>query len=349
MNYAEDYNSGVGGGTKTKVVSWSPSIGSILVCVGVCGLAFLLFWILLTQGTQTGHIHSVMTNMESINANRNGGRVVTVSSMMNPNGQDIHSRIRMCSKEIYYTRYGDWNDTLVKLDMPIEDILTPGMINNYFYPISVTLDIEFNVDTTEISSTNSGSLFKLNPSVKYMTFSYNITTNYPFFSTIKLIEVEFNPFEQALRPPRNILMCSNSHVLDTKRCDRHGDDKIVTLHNKNWRPIVSGSGQKKPLDKPTEKPRQTVATTTTNEDKYNSANTEEEMYDMIESVENSFSYVDAQKGEITGLRLYNVLFYKKNLNRQSMTHNGGGGNPRYSNNNNEREEERVLTLELRQC
>lgn len=354
MDYSENYNPS----QKTKVYSWyTPSISAILFWLLIFGGFIFLIWIVTTQNTTSHHVHSVMSKVDAINESPNGGKVVSVSSIMgNSNGDDdeaakLPRKIRMCSKEIYYTRFGEWNDTLMKVDMPIEDILTQPLVNSYFHPISVTLEIEFNtniIDSSESSQTKA--LLELNPAMKFMLFTYNITTNYPFFSTVNLMELEFDPFGQTLRPPRNIVMCSNNNDIASKRCDHRGDEKIITIHNKNLRPLSTIRSQRKPspggkpLDSTTPQTKQPIVSNVGGGNG-NSGTTDDEMYDMIGVVDTSYSHIDSQKSEISGLRLYNVVFYKKNQDKQFISHNP---NSRDNNGNNMREE-KVLTLEMKHC
>lgn len=359
--YEDPYNDS----PQKKVYTWyTPSLSTALFWLLMIGGFVFLVWIVTTQNTTTHHMHNVMSKVESIRESPNGGKVVSVSSIVggggggggNGGGDDdevnkLPRIIRLCSKEIYYTRYGEWNDTLMKVDMSIEEILTQPLVNSYFHPVSVSLEIEFNtnvIDSSE-SSTTTKSLLDLNPSMKFMLFSYNITTNYPFFSTINLMELEFDSFEQTLRPPRTIVMCSNGNDITTRRCDHRGDEKIITIHNKNLRPLTTTRIQRKPaavrpLDDTTTPETKQPIINNNGGGRNTGTTSDEEMYDMIKGGDNSYSHADSQKSEISGLRIYNVVFYKRNQDKQFIGHNPNG-----RGNNNNMREDKVLTLELKHC
>lgn len=360
-----DYNDPYNGTQKGKVYTtwYTPSISAIIFWLLVFGGFIFLIWIVTTQNATTHHVHNVMSKIDTINESPKGGKLVGVSSIMgggsssnqgdDDENEKLSRKIRLCSKEVYYTKYGEWNDTLMKVNMSIEDLLTSPLVNSYFHPISVTLEIEFNTNVVDSSeSTQTKSLLELNPTMKFMLFTYNITTNYPFFSTVNLMELEFDPFGSTLRPPRTISMCSNNNDIITRRCDHRGDEKIITIHNKNLRPLATVRSQRKSstekaADTTTPQTKQPIVSNNNNgAGSTNSGNTDEEMYDMIgAAADNSYSHADSQKSEISGLRLYNVVFYKKNQDKQFISHNPNSRN----NNNNNMREEKVLTLELKHC
>jgi hypothetical protein len=338
---------------KSKVGGWSsPTVGSVLSCLFIGALSFTLIWILIAQNNHASSMHTIVSEYTMrYQQQRGNGRVVTASI----GGADGQPKIiRMCTKEFYYTESGEWNDTLTKLNMTIDDIVSPAMINSYFYSISVSVDIEFNTDISEVISLANSPAVKLNPTMRFMSFSYNITTNYPYFSRINLVELEFDTPEESVKQPRTIPICSNLHENEMKHCNRRGDDKIVTIHNKNWRPL-SGNIQRRPeieISKPSETLTTTRRPITNNGKNGNTGGSDgvigdEDVYDMIQSNENDIlSYTDAQKEEINRLRLYNIVFYKKNLGRQFITHNF---NTRNGGSNGPEREEKILTLELHQC
>ena len=351
MRYEDSY-----GDPQKKVYAWySPSLSSVLFWLLAFGAFVFLIWIVSTQNTTNHHVHSVMSKVESIRESPNGGKIVSVSSIVDGGGggagnddevNKLPRTIRMCAKEIYYTRYGEWNDTLIKLDLPIEDILTQPLVNSYFHQISVTLDIEFNTNVVNSDdSPTPKALLELNPTMKFMLFSYNITTNYPFFSTINLMELEFDAFEQTIRPPRSIVMCSNNNDIATRRCDHRGDEKIITIHNKNLRPLTTVRTQRKPVTvKPLDSTPQTKQPIVNNGGG-GGGGTDDEMYDMIGTKDTTtVSHIDSQKSEISGQRIYNVVFYKRNQDKQFISHN-----PNNRNSNSNMREEKVLTLELKHC
>ncbi len=327
---------------KSKVTGWSPTVGTVLFCLLIGALTFTLIWILIAQNNHTHNMHSVMSDMNTIKQQRGNGRVVTASSSINGDGQDQSKIIRMCTKEFYYTITGEWNDTLTKLNMPIDDIVSPSMVNSYFYTISVSLDIEFNTNINEVVTLVNSPAVKLNPTMKFMSFSYNITTNYPYFSRINLVELETDPAEYSVKQPRTIPLCSNLNENEMKHCNRRGDDNIVTIHNKNWRPLL-GNNQPRVIIKSSETTRQPIVNGNKNTGS-GSVMDDDDVYDMIQSTENILSYADAQKEEINRARLYNIVFYKKNQGRQFITHNF---NTR--NGNGPERDEKILTLELHQC
>jgi hypothetical protein len=292
---------------------------------------------------QQSHLSSATSLMQSrmttLGRGTPNGRTLSVASQL---ALDVPVLTRMCEEQMYYAARGTANDTLHKLKATIDDITGEPLASYYHYAVSAAVDIEVGADVARQLETATKAMFKLNSEVKYMSFAYNVTTDYPFFSSIRLQELEFNPFEHAWRNARQIVLCSNSAAVSSLRCDRHGDEKIITVHNTKWRPVVPGAPvtEKKPAV-----PDSRVRTAQP-KPRTQSADSEEELFDLIESPDSSPTRIDAQKDEIMGKRLYNVVFYRLVASpgdRVYQSHQMGSGGVQQPR------EEKILTLELSRC
>ncbi len=277
----------------------------------------------------------IMSN--SVRPGAKTGRTVSIASLMT---REARVTTSFCERRVYYTLGGRVNDSLHRLTEPIDVFTQPPMLDYYYYPIAVTLDIDVGEEVGAALAAASKSMFRLSSEARYMSFTYNITTNYQHFSSIRLLEVEFAPYEQSVRKPREIVLCSNTAAVASKRCDRHADEKIITVHDTRWRAVVpqAPATQKAPSD------ADARARTAAPKPRTQSADSEEEIFDLIESGDASPSRIDAQKEDVQGLRLYNVVFYRA-VPRDNLYlghQMGAQGAQKLA-------EERVLSIELDYC
>lgn len=298
--------------------------------------AFVMFIVILVQqSNQASSMALMQSRMAGIATQSRGppGRTVAVSAQMLP---DTSTLTRLWERQMYYTTRGTANDTLHKLKESIDTLTSEPFSTYYHYDISVELDIEVGDAVARELAQAAQKLGKFNGDVAYMSFTYNITTNYPYFSTIKLQELEFNAYEQTWVNLRQIVMCSNTGAATSAmRCDRHGDEKIVTVHNRKWRPVDPS----RPAAA-TKKPVETGVRTAPPKPRTQSADNDDEIFDLIESGDNSPTRIDAQKAQLTGRRLYNAVFYRPlPSDRLYMAHQMGTASQLAR-------EEKILTLEL---
>lgn len=276
-----------------------------------------------------------------------GKNTISVQSLIS----DSQPRtIYLCSEEHYYSNGGGSSENLTLLDATIEELQREPLRSAYHYLLYLNLRIEFNTDMSQLFSSQS-NLDALN---KYMRFDYNITTNYPYITTVRLIETEFHPYEALFRQPRELILCSNTQLANTPRCDQYADSKIITIHSQKWRPIsqLDRSTTTNKMDRPPQQRGAINPSVTTPKSPTSSTMpsmrqegrgglNDADFYDMISSNENSLTYNEEQKQSILGVRVYNVIFYRKaiiNEDNQFISRNTG-----YSR------EESFLTVKLRQC
>lgn len=296
--------------------------------------AFIMFIVILVnQSNQASSMALMRAHMNGLSTQSRGppGRTVAVQPQLDPEASVI---TRLWERQMYYTTRGTANDTLHKLKETIDVLTTEPFSTYYHYDLSVELEIELGDGVLRKLSTAARELGRIDTDVQYMSFTYNITTNYPYFSTVELQELEFNAHDATWVNQRQITMCSNTASVSTRRCDRHGDEKIVTIHNKKVRPVTptvrtGPPGKKQP---------ETGVRTAPPKPRTQSADSDDEIFDLIEMVDNSPTRTDAQKAQLTGRRLYNAVFYRQAAADRIYQMGSGAGN--------RGREEKVLTLEL---
>lgn len=184
----------------------------------------------------------------------------------------------------------------------------------YFSSISTRIKIIYNVDTNVPVSTKRK---------KYMSIHYNITSRLTYFSTIKLVELEFDTPDQSIRVPRSIPLCSNNpNILETKRCDQlvsrqnimllHGDVRIplfssyLSERDGIQSPTTPGipHSSKMPSQPPQLKPKSQPPT-----------QGEEIVYGPDEDEGQSWN--EKQTDDIMGERVYNIIFYRQEKSTDS--------------------------------
>ncbi len=109
----------------------------------------------------------------------------------------------------------------------INELTSVDLKDAYFSSISTRVKIIYNVDVKNNEGVPISTKRK-----KYMSIQYNITSRLTYFSTIKLVELEFDTPDQSIRVPRSIPLCSNNPaILETKRCDQLvSRQNIMLLH-----------------------------------------------------------------------------------------------------------------------
>jgi hypothetical protein len=196
--------------------------------------------------------------------------------------------------EVYYTKTGNPGEEFHSIEKKtIKDLQSVDLKDVYYSPIKVSLSVEFNARVTEGKTTRIGTNNREN---KYMSFNYNITSRHIHFSTIKLVELEFDTLDQSLKPVRSIILCTkNPQVIEsTTRCEHFvNNGNILTLYGEKVI-IIPETGPKEGKEK-------------------NNSTTEEEKKDEVsyQTRHNERSREQSQQDEIMGIRMYNIVFYEQ--------------------------------------
>lgn len=239
----------------------------------------------------------------------------SLMSVMTSNKKKVYP---LCYLNVFYSKNGTSKDPLYPLTETIAEILEGDMKNYYYYQLNIKLRLTFNVDASSILG---GGTVKTNPrlkfidvSRKYMTIDYNITSNFGYFSTIKLEELEFNVDEQSIKPITNSILCTNNPNIATTsmRCDKLISNNILALHRSELTPVFNSLMDEEEIVK-----KKHMTTTTS----LNIKNDEEMLF------------YDQLKSNILGVRLYNIVFYQ-----QEYTDNN---NPYDTNNNDDNIPDRI--------
>lgn len=231
--------------------------------------------------------------------------------------------LSLCHRNVYFTETANQSDPLVALSESIEEMMNETMKEFYYYPLSVRLRMEFNVDPSEYGAVPK---LRMRTNRKYMTLAYNITTKYEHFSTIKLQELEFAADERSIQPARTFTLCSNNVALNIRRCDG-----LVNRHNKLLlsdilitpllpsgsasRPSpTGGQGGVKKTFAPTSAPTRIIVADKEMEDDDDYYTSEFSLINNNDALERDASQAD----EIDGIRVYNFVFYKEDKLTESQ-------------------------------
>jgi hypothetical protein len=146
------------------------------------------------------------------------------------------------------------------------------------YVIKTRFDMRFNVEPDQLDE-------------KYFIVHYELASNYPFFSTIKLVESTLDIKTKNLIVKRELILCSNHPSSSERRCNRHTTlNDIIAMNNTR----IS------PMDPVRRSDRKNASKTT----KIEPAND----MDMMDDDER---HVQQLEEEISNLRLFHLNFYRE--------------------------------------
>ena len=369
---------GGGGGTPTTTsVPWYLAIGlRQLVLLSLAIIGVVLGAVAIGRQDSGFAARAFIDRMQSHQGAPHGnGRAISIAAIV---AEGRPRRVSLCAPDttVYYsTTGGRINDTLRRLTQDIEEITSdPQMKGAWYYPVEVRIDLEFNTDTTAVRSAATRTLFK-SAGIQYMAYVYNITTSYPFVSSVRLDELEFQPYNAAYKRPRRVLMCSNV-LAGTKRCD-HGAAvaspngrasvlfepetlSIATIHSVTWRQIRMDSGGEEEEQQKQQTPKTPFLAPTTSPrlNDLTVVNSEDDLYDQIETndVAETIAAIERQKESILGLRIYDLVFYRRSLSSNNKPTTPFIPNPHTSTGtttgnggSNAITEEKLFTIQLQRC
>lgn len=166
------------------------------------------------------------------------------------------------------------------------------------YVVKSRFDMRFNVEPDQLGY--DVRKLGISPDEKYMMVHYEMASNYPFFSTIKLVESTLDMQRKTLIIKREIVLCSNNPSSSERRCNRRTTlNDIIAMNNTRISPM---DPLRKPNRKNTSKPTETKTTTTT---------TTNDM-DVMDDDER---HVHQLEDEISNLRLFHIQFYRETPSR----------------------------------
>ena len=179
------------------------------------------------------HIQAQLKELSTIHTSRIGSKnSISLSSVFNPQPEsDVASdaagggkkisrpRLDMCILQHLYTETNQYNATVNRFTQQIvdhihEEVKQSLNMTNYYYIISMKMLLEFNVDTSRFQIK-----VPLDTKEKYMIVSYDISSSYPHFSTIKLIEIATDSRSHLLVQTNEVILCSNNpSILNNRLC-----------------------------------------------------------------------------------------------------------------------------------
>jgi hypothetical protein len=157
------------------------------------------------------------------------------------------------------------------------------------YVVKTRFDMRFNVEPDQLGY--DVRKLGISPDEKYLIVHYELASNYPFFSTIKLVESTLDIKTKTLIVKRELILCSNHPSSSERRCNRHTTlNDIIAMNNTR----IS------PMDPVRRSDRKNASKTT----KVEPAND----MDMMDDDER---HVQQLEEEISNLRLFHLNFYRE--------------------------------------
>lgn len=245
-----------------------------------------------------------------------------IYSMSSVYQSDKTSTLSLCHLKLYYTITEAYNDSLRILTNPIQHLMA-DKINYFYYAIDLSINMDFNIN----KNNNPFPKIELDEDEKYLSFKYNLETNFNRFSTIKFIETSFDPNDKWIKNNREIILCSNNVDINSKqRCDTLNNEGNVHFTHTKVLTMIDNSNHNRII--------RTKVTTPTkpNDNTPVPPHTKEpKEYDMDNKKQplngNKGSNEDDFKQRLDDIRLFSIVFYKedqlnKSNQRPNQTNNG---------------------------
>lgn len=260
------------------------------ICIGFFFIFFLVTIILLivygVQWNETNyHMHQLESKMKTENARLTNNGIYTVSN--SAAHHKIEYDLSLCHLEMYQLGPNDQDPALV----PMSNALERGGNEEDTFFVQSVLSMRYNVEAEKVLIDG----FRGKGRGKYLILNYEFLTNYPQFSTIRLVESSLDVYEKSIRMTKDIILCSNnpSRRREAPRCSRLTTaDDLMLLNNTDFYPmesstklVVRGSS---------------LAPTTTSRDASEDVEEEEEEEEEVVLEE-----------DITDLRFYELYCYRE--------------------------------------
>ena len=250
-------------------------VGYMLCCFAVA-LVFVFLILSIFYYSQTNHLHGQFSQMSARVAEM-GVHTASLVALGSHERRQIH---RLCHLSVYYDVRGDATERLTQLTRLNE---VSSSADLFYYPVSAYLTLEYNADSDAKLAAQLG--MPEGGSRKYQSIVYNITSGYQHFSSVRLREVEFDLSEHALRPLRELELCSDAPQAQALRCDKFKHRELFLLQNTKLAPVFHAPATPKPA------PKAAVAS----------------QFDAGAAAASDYYW--AQRELVTGIRLYSLAFY----------------------------------------
>lgn len=212
------------------------SIGA-WICIGFFGIFFLTTIILLivygVQWNETNyHMHQLEIKMATENSRLTNNGIFTVSN--SAAHHKIQYSLSYCHLDMYQLSENEEDPLLVPMNSAL------GREEQETYFIQSVLSMQYNVEPDKILIDG----FKGKGRGKYMILDYEFLSNYPEFSTIRLVESSLDIYEKSIRHTKDIILCSNnpSKRRDAPRCSRLTTaDDLMILNSTDFFPMESST------------------------------------------------------------------------------------------------------------
>lgn len=174
---------------------------------------------------------------------------------------------------------------------------TREMMEQENFIVKSRFDMRFNVEPDQLGY--DVRKLGISPDEKYMLVHYEMATNYPFFSTIKLVESTLDMEKKSLIVKREIILCSNNPSSSERRCNRRTTlNDIIAMNNTRISPM--DPSVRRADRRNTSKPTQTK--TASND---------------MDVMDDDERHVHQLEEEISNLRLFHIQFYRETSSRES--------------------------------
>jgi hypothetical protein len=187
----------------------------------------------------------------------------------------------------------------------LTDTSVPGLDSQKNFVIKMKFNMRFNLRPDELGY--DVEKLGIRADEKYLLLHYELATNYPHFSTIRLVESSLDLFSKTLQMRRIFTLCSNSPSATERRCNR-----LTTLSDN----IVMNNTRISTMDQP-QKYNTTSSFTRDIPDKFSGSGSggggggSSKDLDQI----NNNANTQALEDEISNVRLFHVYFYREASSR----------------------------------
>lgn len=244
----------------------------------ICAVFFFLFFglfLFLVWGSSTTQTTEIQQYVHRLETQFLSGKGFSTNGLYTVT--NAFNQLLLCHMALYNAPSGD-TMKLVASDTT-QFIENKEQIENFV--IKTKFDIRFNMGPDQLGYdiTKLG----IRPDEKYMTVHYEVATNYPYFSTIKLVESTLDLRRRTLVTKREIVLCSNHPSSTERRCNRQTSlNDVIVMNNTRISPMDMIK---------------------------NATKTSGKISDDL--MDNDEKYAQKLEDEISNLRLFHVYFYRE--------------------------------------
>lgn len=239
-------------------------------------------------------LHNQAMDIETIKAKTNS---FNTHSLYSPNSasQRNEYRINLCHSALYQSMRVRNGTSLVLTRAQTERLEQLGTLRPYV--IQTRVNIRYNVEQQQASS-SAAAVKSNNAGDRYVETRFELVTNYPVFSTIRLIESAVDIYRKTVRTTRTLTLCSDSPSSSVPGCRRYTRlDGLMLVNNTYSIPLDQPSSSSS--SSPSRKNASGVATTTGSGD------------ESDVQVSSDKAEINAMEEDIAHIRLYHLQFYNE--------------------------------------